>query len=114
MTVAGHGNVYLSGLGSASAVFIQTLGSGGSSNSTDITISTGNTLAGGSGDSGNIIFSIGTAGGDRGKIKFLNAAVANGSVATTLTSVGPTGASTTVQGWLEFDVDGTTRYIPYW
>jgi hypothetical protein len=38
---------------------------------------------------------------------------ANGSVATAITSVGPTGASTTVQEWLTIkNVAGTTRYIP--
>lgn len=38
---------------------------------------------------------------------------ANGSVAVTLTSVGPTGASTTVQEWLKIkNAGGTTRYIP--
>ena len=38
---------------------------------------------------------------------------ANGSVATSLGSVGPTGASTTVQKWLTFkDSGGTTRYVP--
>lgn len=42
------------------------------------------------------------------------ARVANGAVATTLTSVGPTGASTTVQGWLKIKVGGTDRYVPYW
>lgn len=38
---------------------------------------------------------------------------ANGSVATALTSVGPTGAHTTVQEWLTItDAAGTVRYIP--
>jgi len=38
---------------------------------------------------------------------------ANGSVATSLTSLGPTGAHTTVQEWLTFtDSSGTIRYIP--
>ena len=38
---------------------------------------------------------------------------ANGAVATTLGSVGPTGASTTVTKWLTIvDNGGTTRYIP--
>jgi hypothetical protein len=39
-------------------------------------------------------------------------AVANGSVATVLTSLGPTGAATTVQEWLRISVNGTDRYIP--
>lgn len=43
--------------------------------------------------------------------------VANGTVATTVTSLGPTGSSTTIVGWLTFDdptSPGTTRYIPYY
>lgn len=38
---------------------------------------------------------------------------ANGSVATTLGSLGPTGSNTTVQGWFTIKINGTTRYIPY-
>jgi len=41
-----------------------------------------------------------------------NALVANGVVATVLTGVGPTGAQTTVQTWLQIDDSGTPRYIP--
>jgi hypothetical protein len=42
-----------------------------------------------------------------------NSFSANGSVATALTSVGPTGSHTTVQTWLTIvDSGGTTRYIP--
>lgn len=38
---------------------------------------------------------------------------ANGSVATTITSLGPTGANTTIQEWLTVkNAGGTTRYIP--
>jgi hypothetical protein len=38
---------------------------------------------------------------------------ANGAVATALTSVGPTGAATTVQKWLTIkDNGGVIRYIP--
>lgn len=38
---------------------------------------------------------------------------ANGSVATTMTSLGPTGSHTTIQEWLTFsDAGGTVRYIP--
>ncbi len=42
----------------------------------------------------------------------IDSATANGSVATTLGSVGPTGANTTVQEWLTIDINGTTRYLP--
>ena len=37
---------------------------------------------------------------------------ANGSVATAMTSVGPTGAHASVQKWLVIDDAGTARYIP--
>lgn len=38
---------------------------------------------------------------------------ANGSVATSVTSVGPTGAHTTVQEWVVFvDNNGYVRYVP--
>lgn len=52
---------------------------------------------------------------DTGIVKFANSAsfAANASVATVLGSVGPTGASTTVQQWLKINNDsGTARYIP--
>lgn len=50
-----------------------------------------------------------------GVVKFGNAGSfsANGTVATTMTSVGPTGAHTTVQEWLTIkNASGVTRYIP--
>jgi hypothetical protein len=53
--------------------------------------------------------------GAAGVIKFASAASfsANGSVATTMTSLGPTGSHTTIQTWLTIqDSGGTTRYIP--
>jgi len=43
-----------------------------------------------------------------------SALAANGSVATAITSLGPTGAQTTIQGWMKINVNGTLRYIPYW
>jgi len=49
------------------------------------------------------------------RCRFANAASfsANGTVATALGSLGPTGANTTVQEWLTIeDVAGTVRYIP--
>jgi hypothetical protein len=39
---------------------------------------------------------------------------ANGTVAVTLTSLGPSGANTTVVEWLKITLDGNTRYIPCW
>lgn len=42
-----------------------------------------------------------------------NSFVANGAVATTMTSLGPTGSHTTIQEWVVFvDPSGTVRYIP--
>lgn len=42
----------------------------------------------------------------------IDSSSANGSVATVLGAVGPTGANTTVQEWLTVDLNGTTRYLP--
>jgi hypothetical protein len=40
---------------------------------------------------------------------------ANESSALTFSSsAGPTGAATTVQGWLRVNVNGSDRFIPYW
>lgn len=40
---------------------------------------------------------------------------ANGSVATTLGSVGPTGSTAgDPQGWIRINVGGTDRFVPYW
>lgn len=55
------------------------------------------------------------ATGSAAPIKFVDAGSfsANGSVATTVTSLGPTGSHTTIQTWLTIvDSGGTTRYIP--
>lgn len=82
-----------------------TTGAGGSVN-----ITAGN---GASAVGGDIVLTAGT-GSTQGVINFVNLNVANGAVATTLTSVGPTGAATTVQGWLAVKVGGTARYIPFW
>jgi hypothetical protein len=50
---------------------------------------------------------------DSGLIGFQTGIVANGSVATTMSSLGPTGSHTTVQEWLTVkNAAGTTRYIP--
>ncbi len=50
-------------------------------------------------------------GGDIG----FSGQTANGTVATTITSLGPTGTQTTIQGWIKIiDSAGTARYIPYW
>lgn len=42
----------------------------------------------------------------------IDSTTANGSVATVLGSVGPTGSNTTVQEWLTININGNTRYIP--
>jgi len=39
---------------------------------------------------------------------------ANGAVAVTITSLGPTGSQTTIQGWMKVNINGTLRYIPFW
>lgn len=82
-------------------------GASGAGGSISITASNGNSAVG-----GDINLSVGT-GSSNGFINFTNTAVVNGAVATALTSVGPTGAATTVQGWLRVKVDGVTRYIPF-
>jgi hypothetical protein len=55
------------------------------------------------------------ARGSAGVFKFAsaNSFSANGSVATTMTSLGPTGSHTTIQTWLTIqDSTGAVRYIP--
>lgn len=55
------------------------------------------------------------ARGSAGVFKFSSSAsfTANGSIATTMSSLGPTGSHTTIQEWLTIqDAAGTTRYIP--
>jgi len=48
-----------------------------------------------------------------GKMSLASGAfTANGSVATAMSSLGPTGAHATVQKWLAIDDAGTTRYVP--
>ncbi len=75
-------------------------------------------IAGGastSGTGGDIVLTPGTGGAGGGRINFVNSNVANGTVASAFTaSVGPTGASTSIVGWLAVKVGGTARYIPYW
>lgn len=54
-------------------------------------------------------------GGVAGELEMLspNAFAANGTVATSLTSLGPTGSHTTVQEWLQvIDYAGNVRYLP--
>lgn len=44
-----------------------------------------------------------------------SASSANGSVATTLGSVGPTGSTAgNPQGWVKVKISGVDRYIPFW
>lgn len=42
----------------------------------------------------------------------IDSTTANGTVATAMSSLGPTGSHTTIQEWLTIDINGTTRYIP--
>jgi hypothetical protein len=54
-------------------------------------------------------------GGIAGETLKFNADTANGAVATTLGSVGPTGSTAgNPGGWLRINVNGTDRYVPYW
>lgn len=76
-----------------------------------VNISAGNSGASTAG--ADIVMTTGT-GSANGRINFVNCNVANGSVATTINSLGPTGAATTIQGWLAIKVGGTARYIPFW
>lgn len=82
-----------------------TSGAGGS-----VTITAGNST---SGNGGNITITAGT-GTTAGRINFVNCNVANGAVATAMSSVGPAGANTAIQGWLAIQIGGTARYIPFW
>jgi hypothetical protein len=58
--------------------------------------------------------SLGVDGAAGATLNFSNN-VGNGSAATTLGSVGPTGANAgNPLGWLRINVSGTDRYVPYW
>ena len=83
----------------------------GSAPTGSIMIKTGTNSGSSGGAAGNLTLGVGNV---TGKINFVNASAANGSVATTLGSVGPSGSATTVQGWFAIQIDGVNRYIPYW
>lgn len=54
---------------------------------------------------------------EQGEVAFLNPAstVANGGIATSVTSLGPNGSHTTIQGWFVWvDSAGNVRYTPGW
>lgn len=84
-------------------------GSGGIAS--DVSITAGN--GGVSGTGGSVNITLGT-GLTKGYLNLVNCAVANGSVAVTLTSLGPAGAQTTIQGWWAIKNNGTIRYTPFW
>ena len=48
---------------------------------------------------------------DAGAVR-LDATTANGTVATAMSALGPTGSNTTIQEWLTININGTVRYIP--
>lgn len=75
--------------------------------------STGNVGIGVGGNPSRRLHITGPSGGVPA-VRIDNSNVNNGSVATSLGSVGPLGASTTVQGWLQIDIGGVVRYIPFW
>ncbi len=123
VTVQG-GNATTSGNGGTATVIAGNRAGTGAGSSVSITASNGITTGAGGGVSitagngvsavgGDITLTTGT-GSTQGAINFVNTNVANGAVATTVTSLGPTGSSTTIQGWLAIKVGGTARYIPFW
>lgn len=88
------------------------------SNAGDLTLAktTGTTLTVSSTDAASVALSGGILldGATTKTIKYTNG-TANGSVATTLGSVGPTGSTAgDPQGWLRVNIGGTDRYIPFW
>lgn len=93
-------------------------GLGASGNGGALTLSGG--VGGGAGVGGALVLS-GGSGGTVGMVTITGSAIrvgsaqttANGSVATALSSVGPSGSHTTVQEWLVVqNSSGTARYIP--
>lgn len=114
-TAANGGNITLTsgapGSNAASVPGSITISTPATSNNTggNISITAGNATTTG----GSINITVGT-GSTRGYMNFTNSNVANGAVATTVTSLGPTGSATTIQGWLAIKVAGTARFIPFW
>ena len=109
ITAGGNG----SGNGNTGSVNITcpNITNGGFGTGGSVNLTAGN---GPSGQGGDIKLQPGT-GSTAGRVNFVNSNVANGTVASTFTaSVGPTGASTSIVGWLAIKVGGTARYIPYW
>ena len=114
--------------GTGGNISISSGAASGTGGSGSVSISTGDTysfngagainlIAGNasSGSGGDIKLQPGTGGSTAGRVNFVNSNVANGTVASAFTaSVGPTGASTSIVGWLAIKVGGTARYIPYW
>lgn len=103
LTVAGL-NVGLAGGAGSSAI-----------NNTGIRLGSGLTISWSSTTAQNGTLDTQLARGAAGIIQFVSTGSfsANNTVATSITSVGPTGANTTVQEWLTIkNASGTTRYIP--
>lgn len=89
--------------------------SGASSSAGSINLTTGAASGGGASFGGDITLTLGSGSAAKGKLNFVNANVANSTVACTFTAnSGPTGAATSIQGWLAVKVGGTARFIPYW
>ncbi len=55
-----------------------------------------------------------TLPGNSGNSLRITSPTANGAVVVTVTGVGPTGAQTTIQGWMIVNVNGTDRFMPFW
>lgn len=111
------GSVYISAgvsgtsTGTGGSVTIAATNGGSSSgNGGAITITAG--YAAGAGQFGGSINLTPGVGPTPGRVVFNSSSTANGTVATVLGSVGPTGSNTTVQEWLTIRVGVNLRYIP--
>lgn len=109
LTLSSGASGSLTGTGSSVTITAKNGGSfSGDGGSVSITAGNG---PGAAMTGGDISFTPGT-GSTAGRVRFNNSSTANGTVATVLGSVGPTGAHTTVQEWLTLRVGANTRYIP--
>lgn len=116
ITTYAGGNVTINagsgtGTGAGGSVQIAAGNSVSGTNGGEITLTAGS----GSASGGDITLRPSATGTTVGRVNFVNSNVANGTVASAFTaSVGPTGAGTSIAGWLAIKVAGTQRYIPYW
>lgn len=102
------------------ATTVLTLGNSAGNAEANITLN-GGAFSGGQGANALVISNTGATpiviGAGTETLKFGSSGMfaANGAVATTVTSLGPTGSHTTIQGWTTFfDNAGTQRWQPYY